>query len=264
MIDRSAAVYADFLLPHLTTSARLLDCGCGDGSITVGLASAVWSVIGLDISAAAFEPAVAHVGAKAVLNVRFIVGTGAAIPFAARSFDAVLMHSVLETADDPNKLVAEAFRVLTPGGVLAAASVDYGGLVLAGPWRETLERFFAVREQLWALDGVARSRAGRDLRGLLHGGGFTSIDATTRCLSYGTAQAIRSFGDARARECAASWFSSRSLVHRLLTGSELQETKRAWEEWSKSPDSFLAFAWCRVVGRKPFTTDDVPTVDDQS
>jgi len=37
----------------------------------------------------------------------------------------------------------------------------------------------------------------------------------------------------------------------LFTEEELQRTQRAWEVWSRSPDSFLAFSWCRVVGRKP-------------
>ena len=48
---RTAAKEAGFLLPHLSPSMRLLDCGCGPGSITAGLAEAVapGQVVGVDI-----------------------------------------------------------------------------------------------------------------------------------------------------------------------------------------------------------------------
>ena len=48
---RIAAKEAGFLLPHLSPGMRLLDCGCGPGSITVGLAEVVTpgQVVGVDI-----------------------------------------------------------------------------------------------------------------------------------------------------------------------------------------------------------------------
>ena len=41
MSARSASVYADFLLPHLSEESILLDCGTGSGAIAVGLSSSV-------------------------------------------------------------------------------------------------------------------------------------------------------------------------------------------------------------------------------
>ena len=48
---RTAANEAGFLLPHLSAGMRLLDCGCGPGSITAGLAEAVapGQAVGVDI-----------------------------------------------------------------------------------------------------------------------------------------------------------------------------------------------------------------------
>ena len=37
LTTRSAAIYAEFLIPHLTADARLIDIGCGSGSIALGL-----------------------------------------------------------------------------------------------------------------------------------------------------------------------------------------------------------------------------------
>ena len=39
MSQRSVADAAPFLLPHLRSGMRMLDCGCGPGSITIGLAA---------------------------------------------------------------------------------------------------------------------------------------------------------------------------------------------------------------------------------
>lgn len=251
LADRSAAVYADFLVPHLTGQTRLLDCGCGAGSIAVGLASRVRVVVGVDLDAAALRPAGAYVAAESIGNVHFAGADASMLPFADERFDAVLMHSVLEAAADPVALVREASRVLVPGGVVAAASVEYGGRVMAGPQRDALERFYAARERLWSLERIARPRAGRELRQLLHGCGFERVEATAHYLSYGTPEAVRSFGDARARDCEEPWFASRSVAHGLFSDDELRRTQRAWEEWSRSPDAFVAFAWCRAIGRKP-------------
>jgi ubiquinone/menaquinone biosynthesis C-methylase UbiE len=223
----------------------------GTGSITVGLARSVASVVGVDLHAAELRPAMAYVEAESIPNVRFVAANGSALPFPEAAFDAVLLHSVLEAAAEPIDLLREAWRVLVPGGIVAAASVEYGGRILEGPELELLQRFYAVREQLWALDRLARPRAGRELRRLLHAAGFTDLDATAHYLSYGTPEAVRSFGEARSSECSQAWFASRSLAHGLLSEAELRQTQEAWEEWARSPESFCAFAWCRVVGHRP-------------
>lgn len=250
LAGRSAAVYADFLAPHLGGASRLLDLGCGAGTIAVGLAAAVRSVVALDLDASSLRPAAAHVREAHLANVAFVAGDGSRLPFADESFDAVLLHSVLEAAADPPALVREARRVLVRGGVLAAASVEYGGRILAGPHPERLDRFYAVRERLWTLDLHARPRAGRDLRALLDAAGFSAIEATAKLLSYGTPDAVRAFGEARARDCTEAWFAEGSVAHGLYTEEELRETERAWKEWAQSPEAFFAFAWCRAVGRK--------------
>jgi ubiquinone/menaquinone biosynthesis C-methylase UbiE len=56
---RTAAVDGSFLLPHLRPGNSVLDCGCGPGSITIGLAQVVapGRTIGVDLAEGHFAVA---------------------------------------------------------------------------------------------------------------------------------------------------------------------------------------------------------------
>src|SRR5215212_8050002 len=73
---RTAAEQADFFLPHLRPGMRVLDAGCGGGSITLGLAAAVapGEVVGVDIEAQRLVGARRLAAERGVANVRFEPG----------------------------------------------------------------------------------------------------------------------------------------------------------------------------------------------
>lgn len=160
-------MYADFLLPRLVDGFRVLDVGCGAGTITLGLASEIGTgdVLGVDVRddfGAAREYAIDH----GIGNVEFRVGDVYDLELPSDHFDACFCHSMLETLERPLDGLREIRRVLRLGGVLAVACVEYGGLILAGPDVALLRRFYAVRERLWQLHwhadpyrGIARRSA---------------------------------------------------------------------------------------------------------
>ena len=115
--------------------------------------------------------------------------------------------------------------------------------------------------KFWELESVARPRAGRDLRRLVHESGFMDVRATAHYLSYGTREAIEAFGQARAGDCAEPWFASHSTKYGLLSEDELKRTEAAWHVWSESPNAFAAFAWCRATGRKPVAAQQAVAAD---
>jgi SAM-dependent methyltransferase len=248
---RNAADYADFLLPHLDDDLRLLDVGCGQGTITLGLPGTVAHVDAVDPAEEAFTDARHYAAEHEIENVEFRVGSVEGLDFPDDHFDACLCHSMLETLDRPLDGLLEMRRVLKPGGVLGVACVEYGGLILAGPGHELLRRFYATRERLWLLENTADPYRGRQLRGLLERARFDRVTATSKYFSYGTGEAVESFGLARAEECGDSWYGRSARKHALATASDLDAMSRAWLEWSTSPDAYLAFAWCRALGWKP-------------
>jgi SAM-dependent methyltransferase len=121
-------------VPALVRSAgaksgtRLVDIACGTGVAAHAAAEAGARVIGVDFSSAmltiarSLNPAVA-----------FEAGDAEALPFADASFDAVVSNFGVHHVEHPARAIAEARRVLVPGGTFAftvwAASQDNA------PWR---------------------------------------------------------------------------------------------------------------------------------
>src|SRR4051812_14282356 len=75
MARRSAESHAAFLLPHLRPHWRILDVGCGPGTITVGLAERVpgGSVLGLDLHSGQVAQARALADQRGLANAEFAV-----------------------------------------------------------------------------------------------------------------------------------------------------------------------------------------------
>ena len=178
-------MYADFLQPHLSPSTHLLDVGCGSGELSLDLAATVGHVTGVDVEQEEIDAARRAMAQGAIENADFQVGDIYSLDLPDDHVDAVLAHSVLEALDRPTAALAEMKRVLRPGGVMAAASVEYTGLVIAGPQHDLTHRFYSIRERLWKIDG-ANPYLGRELRGLFLGVGFVDVVATTKYISYGT------------------------------------------------------------------------------
>ena len=70
---RTADVHGAFFLPYLRTGMEVLDCGCGPGSITVGLAEAVipGSVTGIDLEESQLKTARETASGRGLANVTF-------------------------------------------------------------------------------------------------------------------------------------------------------------------------------------------------
>jgi ubiquinone/menaquinone biosynthesis C-methylase UbiE len=225
--------------------------GCGRGTITLGLADAVGDVIGVDLDGEEFAEAQRYAADHGITNVEFRTGSVYGLDFPTDHFDACLCHSMLETLARPLDGLVEIKRVLNPGGILGAACVEYGGLLLAGPSEDLLRSFYSLRERLWLAEGEADPFRGRRLRALLQHAGFEDVVASSKFFSYGTAEAVKSFGVARAEDCRSDWYLRCAVKHGFATAGELAEMSHAWLEWSQSLDAYLAFAWCRALGTKP-------------
>jgi len=86
---RRTGQVAAFLAPHLRAGTRLLDCGCGPGSITVDLAQAVapGEAIGIDLREDALAQGRALARERKITNVTFQTASVYQLPYPDSSFD---------------------------------------------------------------------------------------------------------------------------------------------------------------------------------
>lgn len=115
------------LLP-LDTTARVLDAGCGWGTITFQLAKSCAEVHAIDASVNAVRFVQLRARQDSVKNVYPVRGDILHLPFADNSFDLVVLNGVLEwagTADTSRnparvqaQLLSEVHRVLKPQGTV--------------------------------------------------------------------------------------------------------------------------------------------------
>ncbi len=77
VFGRRTGEVAGFLTPHLRAGMRLIDCGCGPGSITVDLAEilAQGEAIGIDLRESAVAEARMLARTRGIANVRFEVAS---------------------------------------------------------------------------------------------------------------------------------------------------------------------------------------------
>jgi SAM-dependent methyltransferase len=121
---RSPELDDDFWLFHLRRFLDLLpapgrltvDVGCGEGRLTRALAAADHRVVGVDTASALVRAALSHSQSAPA-----IVADATRLPFPDESADLVTAFMCLHDFDDMAAAVAEAARILTPGGRFAVA-----------------------------------------------------------------------------------------------------------------------------------------------
>jgi SAM-dependent methyltransferase len=125
----------------------IVDIGCGTGGVTRRIADRfeTASVLGVEPSVALADKARSLAGDRA--NLEFRVGDGAALDLGDGSADVAILHTVLSHVSDPAPLVAEAARVLRPGGTLVICDADFSkaamGVVPGDPLDSCARAFVA-------------------------------------------------------------------------------------------------------------------------
>jgi ArsR family transcriptional regulator len=112
---RSWAAWAR-ALGHLLPPLRVADLGCGEGYLAIEAARWAREVVAIDRSEAVLRRARALAGRRRVSNIVWKRGEIEAVPLADASVDVALLSQALHHAAVPARALAEAVRILKPGG----------------------------------------------------------------------------------------------------------------------------------------------------
>lgn len=211
--DQAAADLGDALARLAPPGGAALDMGCGAGRVAVPAAATGLPIVGIDLDAAML--AEARHGA-AGLQFAPVRGTITRLPFADASFGTVLSINVLHLVPEWQAVLAEALRVLRPGGLFIQGRDWLDPASCAGQLRAKL------REVVGALEPGLRPTAA----------------ASPAVL----AAALAEYGGATEPELAAATWSTPASPAELLR----QMAARAHNETWMLGDALLAAALERL------------------
>ena len=252
---RTADNSAAYLLPHLRDGLRVLDVGCGPGTLTVGLARHVGptgSVVGVDVSESVIAEASAHAAAEGAGNVTFRVGDFRSVDdLGPASFDVVHAHQVLQHLRDPVGALTVMGRLARPGGIVAARDSDYPAFVWT-PADPRLDRWREIYLAVSDRNGTAGD-AGRWLLRWALDAGFTDagVEYTTSTWTFATPADRAWWGDLWAERTVASSLATQAVEYGVASPAELEEVAAAWRDWAIRPDATFVLLHGEVIARSP-------------
>ncbi len=108
---------------------RVLDFGCGTGTIALRLCDAVAHIHGLDISPAMIRIARDKAIKQGADNVHFQAGPfdEESVPFEDGSLDGILAYNIVHLVPDPEACLRQVHRLLKPGGYFVQSTAFLGG-----------------------------------------------------------------------------------------------------------------------------------------
>ncbi|MFT3875828.1 MAG: methyltransferase domain-containing protein [Propioniciclava sp.] len=236
---RTAENSAAYLLPRLKPGVRLLDVGCGPGTITTDFARLVapGEVVGVDASGAIVAKARTDAAPLGLANLRFETADAYDLEFPDESFDVVHAHQVLQHVGDPVAMLRELRRVTQPDGIVAARDVDYEGVIWA-PRLPGLDEWIAL--YLRVHRGTSgEPAAGRYLKTWARQAGFSRVASTATGWLFENDEDRAWWGGMWAERVVASDFAATAQRLGLADQAMLERIADAWREWAADPDGWI-------------------------
>lgn len=240
MTKKSVHTHAAHIMPYMRSGMNLLDCGCGPGTITLGLADLVapGQVVGIDIEPSQIEKAKVHAEARTVTNIRYEVASVYELPFPDSSFDAALAHTLLQHLQDPISALQEIRRVLKAGGVVALREEDWGSQ-LNYPEIPLVSELYSLYLRYWQSNG-GDPYLPRRYKEILRQAGFSDIRVTASAEVFATSNAIRDWVQMVVFHLQEPVFIDQVTRQGWVDRKTVKKMGEALKSWGDHPDAFRA------------------------
>lgn len=250
---RNVANSAAYLVPYLKPDMKILDVGCGPGTITIDLARYVPEgyVVGVEYANKPLSAARQLAEQKNVTNVQFAIADALDLDkYADGSFDVVHAHQVLQHVPDPVRALKEMRRVAKPGGIIAAR--ETAGMTWY-PKVPEIEQWYSLHIK------VAKDLLGGnpDPGSYIHvwaqEAGFARKDITCTAGTW-------CFSTPEERKWWSNIWTERVMTPRSIenavdrggycTREELVNMADAWENWGRDENGWFTITHGEIICRK--------------
>lgn len=241
---------ADWLLERMDIEPgdNVLELGCGPRGVLDQLADRVGpdgSVTGIDQGGEAVSLATAFISERELWNVEVLRGDAASTGLPDASFDAVFTRLVLVNVPNPERIVAEAVRLVRPGGVVAFHEADFVSHLCepaSTAWDTLLSAYLTLFDQFGIDLHVARR-----VPALLRDAGLRGVDSRPLVHIYPPGHPRRSIlpqfiGNVR----------DQLIANELLEASTIDRLTNDVETHLADPDTMVvSHLFIQAWGRKP-------------
>jgi SAM-dependent methyltransferase len=247
---RTAANSAAYLVPSLRPDMKILDVGCGPGTITADLAALVpdGHVTGVDREPEILERARATVAGRGLANVDFAVADVHALDYPDDTFCVVHAHQVLQHVGDPVRALREMRRVVRPGGLVAVRDADYEAMTWF-PASEGLDDWLDLYRRVARANG-GEPDAGRRLKAWALRAGFTDVTATSGTWTFATWEERAWWSGLWADRTLASAYADRARLGGHASEARLRAVADAWRQWGEREDGWFSVLHGEILCRK--------------
>lgn len=247
----TAETHAVHLLPYLRPGLRVLDFGCGPGTISVGLAKAVHpgKLHGVDMEESQIRLAREVAYDRRQENAVFHVGDVTALEFEDGFFDVAHCHNLLMHVPDTYAVLTEVKRVLKPGGLIACREMICNSSFTYPDFGVIRKSWDMFRDLLQADDG--HPQIGRELKSHVLKAGFENVRTDNSFDIYSAAADV-----AFIHGFAKQWFLSPEITEAAIkygaaTPELCEQMGAAYDRWKEHPGAMCALAFGEAVANKP-------------
>ena len=248
----TAETHAAHLLPYLRPGLRLLDFGCGPGTISVGLAKAVHpgEFHGVDMEESQVDLASEVARVQRQDNAVFHVGDVTALEFADGFFDVAHCHNVLMHVPDTHAVLTEIKRVLKPGGIIACREMICESSFTYPDFGVITKSWDMFQDLLQADDG--HPQMGKELKGHILAAGFENVRSDNSFDIYSAPTDV-----AFIHSFAKQWFLAPEITEAAIkygaaTPELCDQMVIAYDRWKDHPGAMCALAFGEAIAGKPY------------
>ncbi|MFH8389276.1 class I SAM-dependent methyltransferase [Streptomyces sp. NPDC018036] len=247
---RTAANSAAYLLDSLKPHMRILDIGCGPGTITADLAALVpdGRVTGVDHAPGILDQARRTADERGLRNVEFAVADVHALEYPDDTFCVVHAHQVLQHVGDPVQALREMHRVTRPGGFIAVRDADYSSMTWY-PATPGLDDWLDLYLRVARANG-GEPDAGRRLTSWARAAGIRDITSTSSTWTFATEEEREWWSGLWADRTLASAYAERATEGGHATPERLRAVSDAWRRWGRDEDGWFSVLHGEILCRK--------------